>query len=187
MCAIFGVVGEVEYERAVRALQTLAHRGFDGEGIYHKDGLFLGHRRLYILDPKAHQPLEREGKVALFNGEIYNYEEFGATSELEAIIQSYPDFSRLKGMFAFGLYDGKRLYLGRDIFGKKPLYYYQDESRFVFASEIKAIVSYLGQKRFNPKALSGYLSFGALPDRHTFYQGIYRKFAVKPLDLSMGI
>jgi len=174
MCAIFGVVGEVERDLAVKALQTLAHRGSDEEKIYEKEGLFLGHRRLYILNPKAHQPLEREGKVALFNGEIYNYKELKALSEIEAIIQSYPNFSELDGMFAFGLYDGKKLYLGRDIFGKKPLFYYKDESRFVFSSEIKGIVTYLGQKRFNPKALSGYLSFGALPDRHTFYQGIYK-------------
>ncbi len=172
MCAIFGVVGEVERDLAVKALQTLAHRGSDEEKIYEKEGLFLGHRRLYILNPKAHQPLEREGKVALFNGEIYNYKELKALSEIEAIIQSYPNFSKLDGMFAFGLYDGKRLFLGRDIFGKKPLFYYVDKSRFVFSSEIKGIVSYLGQKRFKHKALSGYLSFGALPDRHTFYQDI---------------
>ena len=186
MCALFGVVGEVEYNRALKALQTLAHRGFDEENIYYKDGLFLGHRRLYILDPKASQPLEREGKVVLFNGEIYNYQELGATSELEAIIRSYPDFSGLKGMFAFGVYDGKRLYLGRDIFGKKPLYYYYDKSRFIFASEIKAILSYLGQKRYNPKALSGYLSFGALPNHQTFYQGIYKLFPGELLELDIA-
>ncbi len=174
MCAIFGIIGEYERERALAALRTMRHRGPDGEGIYEDDGVFLGHERLYVFDPKASQPVQRGELVGVFNGEIYNYRDFAVSNDTEALLAVYPDFAKLQGMFAFGVYDGERLYLERDMFGKKPLYYYYDKRLFIFASEIKAIIAYLGSKRFNRKALSGYLSFGALPDRETFYEGIYK-------------
>ena len=172
MCAIFGILGEYDRERALAALRTMRHRGGDGEGVYAGDGIFLGHERLYIFDPKATQPVRKGELVGVFNGEIYNYRDFDVSNDTEALLAAYPDFTRLEGMFAFGVYDGRRLYLGRDIFGKKPLFYYHDERMFIFASEIKAILAYIGKKRFNHEALSGYLSFGALPDRQTFYAGI---------------
>ncbi len=174
MCAIFGIFGEYERERALAALHTMRHRGPDSEGIYEADGIFLGHERLYIFDPEASQPVRKGALVGLFNGEIYNYRDFGAKNDTEALLAAYPDFAKLQGMFVFGVYDGERLYLGRDVFGKKPLYYYYDKRLFIFASEIKAIIAYLGKKCFNYKTLSGYLSFGALPNRQTFYEGIYK-------------
>ncbi|BAF70754.1 asparagine synthase (glutamine-hydrolyzing) [Nitratiruptor sp. SB155-2] len=194
MCAIFGIVGSYDPSRAKKAFSTLSHRGDDDIGYYEKTNLFLAHRRLYILDENAKQPCIHDGKVILFNGEIYNFHDLGAQSEAQAIAESLHDFSQLQGMFALAVLDRDRLYLAKDIFGKKPLYYYFDHNLFIFSSEIKAIKAYLGSVKYNQKALSCYLSFGSIPNEHTFYKGIYkllggqelildcqsRKFQVRP-------
>ncbi len=172
MCAIFGVVGNVQKEEALEAFLTLRHRGKDSCGIYEEEKLFLAHHRLYILDRSAKQPLREHGSVVIFNGEIYNYKELDAPNDTAAILQAYPDFSKLDGMFAFALYDGKKLYLARDIFGKKPLFFTLWRGSFIFASEIKAILAYTKERKFNQKALSNYLSFGAVVGKESFYEGI---------------
>ena len=172
MCGFFGVIGEVDERRAARALESIAHRGRDERGVYKRDGVFLGHNRLYILDEQAHQPMEDGEKVVVFNGEIYNYHALQAPNDTAAILRVAPDFQKLEGMFAFGLLDGEKLYLARDVFGKKPLYYYAGERFFCFASEIKAIERYVGALTFDQEALSPYLSFGALPNQKSFYKGV---------------
>ena len=174
MCAIFGIVGDFDRSKAVTALRSMRHRGPDEEGVWQAPGIFLGHERLIILNPDAKQPMSDGDKWVVFNGEIYNYQDFGVTSDTAAILKAYPDFEKLDGMFAFALYDGEALYLARDIFGKKPLFYYRNEHFFIFSSEIKAILAYLGSYTFERKALSGYLSFGYLPNRLTFYKDIYK-------------
>ena len=178
MCGFFGIVGQYDKERALRALRTLRHRGPDAEGVYEEPGFFLGHQRLYILDKSAHQPLH-DGAVLAFNGEIYNYKDFHPTSDTKAILQAYKRYGRnflkhIEGMYALVLWDGGRLLLARDPFGKKPLYYAKKDKVFIFASEIKAILAYVGGAKLNQKALSGYLSFGALPNEETFYEDIYK-------------
>ncbi len=179
MCGFFGVVGEYDRQKAVRALKSISHRGPDFSGIYEEDGLFLGHNRLYILDKSAIQPMRLEGAVLLFNGEIYNYKEFDAKSDTRAILKArkiYKDdfLSHLEGMFALALWEDGTLVLAKDRFGKKPLYYHHTGSQFLFASEIKAILTYLGGAAFNEKALSGYLSYGSLPNHQTFYKDIFK-------------
>ncbi|BCD60948.1 MULTISPECIES: asparagine synthase (glutamine-hydrolyzing) [unclassified Nitratiruptor] len=174
MCAIFGIVGSFNPLKAKKAFETLSHRGDDDIGYYEKKNLLLAHRRLYIVDKNAKQPYIHDGKVILFNGEIYNFHDLGAQSEAQAIAKSLQDFSQLQGMFALAVLDGEKLYLAKDPFGKKPLYYYVGHNFFIFASEIKAITAYLGSVGYNHKALSCYLSFGSIPNEHTFYKGIYK-------------
>ena len=141
---------------------ALAHRGPDGEGFYTDGGLAFGHRRLSILDlsEAAAQPLKNEtGDVVLiYNGEIYNFRElraelqrkghhFRSSTDSEVIVHGYEEWgddcvTRLNGMFAFGLWDRRqrRLLLARDRYGIKPLYYWQDGSRLIFGSEVKALL-----------------------------------------------
>ncbi|MRI59103.1 MAG: asparagine synthase (glutamine-hydrolyzing) [Epsilonproteobacteria bacterium] len=186
MCGFFGVVGKIDEARALRALDRIAHRGKDERGVYKRENLFLGHNRLYIVDKDAHQPMESEEKVVVFNGEIYNYEALQVPNDTAAILKVAPDFKRLDGMFAFGLADKKRLYLAKDIFGKKPLYYYEGADFFCFASEIKAIEEYVGRLEFEKEALSSYLSFGAVPDRRTFYRGVRKLLGGELLSLDIA-
>lgn len=183
-------------QTAVAALRTLAHRGPDDEGVFAEGGVFLGHRRLSILDlsPAGHQPmLSRDGQVALvFNGQIYNYLElkhelqgkghvFHSTSDTEVLLGAYLTwgehcFERLRGMWAVVIWDGRiqSLVFSRDRIGLKPLYLYRGGNQLILSSEIKAILS-LDREAAKLDALtaSRYLSRGWLDftDR-TFFESI---------------
>ncbi len=165
MCGIFGVVGHIREDHALACLDTLAHRGPDGRGLWQSDGVTLGHRRLSILDLSAtgKQPMSfGAGRYWItFNGEIYNFIEvkrdleqrghrFAGTSDTEVILAAYAEWgidcvTRFNGMWAFAIWDTveKSLFLSRDRFGKKPLFYAQIGDSFVFASEMKAILPLL--------------------------------------------
>lgn len=186
MCAIFGIFGEYNLKEAKRALALISHRGPDSSNFIYDKNFFLGHNRLSIidLDKEANQPFIYQDVAVSFNGEIYNYKElreklpfnFKTKSDTETIIATYKiyglDFVKyLRGMFAVALKEGDSLYLFRDRFGKKPLFYYQDRKRFVFASEIKAILPFV-QKEMDFETLSCYLSYGASISPRTFYKGI---------------
>jgi asparagine synthase (glutamine-hydrolysing) len=190
MCAVFGIIGEYDNVLARHALALMNHRGPDFCGIVEEKELFFAHNLLSIMDisPNARQPHAHQGVLLSFNGEIYNFQELKrelevqneSAGESEVLIKAYlkwgVDFiSHLRGMFAIALKDGDTLYLFRDRLGKKPLFYHQGKS-FIFASEIKAIVPFLKQKRLNNDALLSYLTFLAPTPPHTFYEGIY-KFA----------
>ncbi|WP_200762812.1 asparagine synthase (glutamine-hydrolyzing) [Nitrosophilus alvini] len=187
MCGIFGVFGKYDEKRAFESLSLLTHRGPDSRGFYKDEKIFLGHTRLSIIDPgrRADQPMQREEITVVFNGEIYNYKElrlrldfpFTTDSDTEVIIAAFKKWgvsfvNYLRGMFAIALYDGEKLYLFRDRFGKKPLFYAKDGDSFIFASEIKSIKSYLSSKIENKKALLCYLSYGTSVSPMTFYAGI---------------
>ncbi len=187
MCAIFGILGEYTPSQARHALSRMAHRGPDFCGIVEEEQLFFAHYRLSILDrgTRAHQPLRHQGVYVSFNGEIYNHQElrkslpyaFETQSDAETVLAAYLhygiDFVRyLRGMFAIAIVEGTRLYLVRDRFGKKPLYYYHHAKGVHFASEIKALTPFLKQTRMNHDALLSYLSFLAPSPPHTFYTGI---------------
>jgi asparagine synthase (glutamine-hydrolysing) len=189
MCAVFGIIGEFESSTAREALFKMGHRGPDACGIIDKSGLFFAHQRLSIIDTdsRAHQPLEHHGILLSFNGEIYNHKElrqalkyeFTTQSDTEVVMAAYLEYgldfvNHLRGMFAIALYDNGVLYLFRDRFGKKPLYYFHDTKRFVFASEIKAIKPFLKQTMMSGDALMSYLSFLAPTPPHTFYEGIFK-------------
>ena len=173
---------------------TLIHRGPDDEGFYIVNGVGLGHRRLSIIDLSAgHQPMSNEDDTVwvVFNGEIYNYPElrallekkghvFKTRSDTEAIIHLYEEegeecFRLLRGMFAIALWDERKrkLVLGRDRVGKKPLFYYYDGSRIVFASEIKAILKVPGICRdIDLEAVSDYFSLLYVPAPKSIYTKI---------------
>lgn len=187
MCAIFGIVGEYDPVLARRSVSLLSHRGPDYCGIIEKEGLFIAHNRLSIVDlsETASQPMSKAGVILSFNGEIYNFQTlkkeldvpFHTNSDTEVVLAAYLKWGvgfvdHLEGMFAIALYDKDRLYLFRDRLGKKPLYYMYTDSQLVFASEIKGILPHLKQKKMNKDALHGYLSFLAPTPPHTFYEGI---------------
>jgi len=188
VCGVFGIIGDYSPHKAREALKRLAHRGRDHCGIVEGEGYFLSHQRLSITDAHArsHQPMRRGRVLISFNGEIYNHTALRETlhlthwetdSDTEVILAAYERWgiacvNHLEGMFAFALIDADKLYLVRDRFGKKPLFYHQSTDTLVFASEIKAIKPFLSSIRMNDEALHSYLSFLAPTPPHTFYQGI---------------
>ena len=177
MCGITGIVSKREdKEEIVKKMnEKIKHRGPDDEGIYTDEFVSLGHRRLSIIDLKGgHQPMFNDDKsiVVVFNGEIYNYIElkaelkdkykFKTNSDTEVLVYGYEEWGselpkHLRGMFAFAIWDknNKTLFMARDGFGIKPLYYYVDKDILVFASEIKEILEYPDyQKKLNENILS---------------------------------
>ncbi len=165
MCGILGVVGQVSrFEpRFQGALDSIAHRGPDGEGVYASDDILFGHRRLAIIDlgPGGHQPMvdAATGTVLTYNGEIYNYREiraelealgvaFETRSDTEVLLRAFLQwgndmFPRLNGMWAFAIWEPRhqRLTLSRDRFGVKPLYWHATGGTLLFASEAKALIA----------------------------------------------
>ena len=188
MCGVFGIIGDYSPHKAREALKTLLHRGRDYCGMVERDGVFLAHQRLSITDPhpRSHQPMSRGKRLISFNGEIYNHNElrkrlslseWESASDTEVILAAYEAWgiecvNHFEGMFSFALMDGEKLYLVRDRFGKKPLFYHQGKEAFVFASEIKAIKPFVTSVEMNKDALHSYLSFLAPTPPHTFYRGI---------------
>ena len=169
MCGILGAVPSGDKIKFQNALNTLAHRGPDGDGVW-QDGrcAMLGHRRLAILDvsAKAAQPMQYRDRFSIvLNGEIYNFLEirkeleakghqFFSDSDTEVLLAAFAQWGeacvqRLNGMWAFAIWDcaEKKLFLSRDRMGKKPLYYIDGGDRFVFASEQKALLPYLDTVR----------------------------------------
>ena len=174
---------------------ALHHRGPDDSGSFRDDFAALGHARLSIIDTSAagHQPMcnEDESIWIVFNGEIYNFPElheslearghqFRSRCDTEVIVHLYEDHGdrcveHLRGMFSFAIWDQKarRLLLARDRIGIKPLYYYQDGTRLVFGSEIKAILQAPGvPRRIDPEALQDYLTFGWVPAPKSIFEGV---------------
>jgi asparagine synthase (glutamine-hydrolysing) len=202
MCGVCGILhldgAPIDAWVAQRLLRTLSHRGPDDEGsLWVNDGvsLFLGHRRLSIIDLSAagRQPLPNEdGTIAVvFNGEIYNFPQlreqlaakghrFRSRTDTEVVVHLYEDegpegIRRLDGMFALALWDQRtrQLVLARDRAGKKPLYYYRDDPLVVFGSEMKAILDHPAvDRRLNPRAVPLYLTYGYVPCPETFYERV---------------
>ena len=171
MCGIFGFVGDLDEALARRCVRTLAHRGPDGEGLWRDTGVTLGHRRLAILDlsDDATQPMADNTRRyhIVFNGEIYNFIElrrqleslghhFRSESDTEVLLAAFIQWGeachdRLNGMWAFGIWDTqtRELFLSRDRFGKKPLFFANFPHGFAFASEMKALLPLLDYPRAN--------------------------------------
>lgn len=167
MCGILGTLPNTEQFLFRESLDTLEHRGRDDSGIWNDNGISLGHRRLSILDlsKSGHQPMSylNERYHIVFNGEIYNFLEirqeleikgyiFRSQSDTEVALASYIQWGedcllKFNGMWAFAIWDSvnKKLFLSRDRFGKKPLFYAFVKDRFIFASEMKAIYPFLSE------------------------------------------
>ena len=199
MCGIAAYISNKKPTKKILKKMTdrIAYRGPDAEGFYLDDLCALGHRRLSIIDlsVSGNQPIYNENKdiVIVFNGEIYNYVElrdalikknhqFYTSTDTEVLIHGYEEWGhdlpkKLRGMYAFAIWDKKKkeLYLARDEWGIKPLYYYQNDNNFLFASEIKAFLDHPDfQKEFNESILSAYLCFNSTPTEETFFKNVYR-------------
>ncbi len=213
MCGIAGVIEcdadqQPSLEGLHRMAKVLTHRGPDEEGFYRKGPVGLAHRRLSIIDlVSGQQPMESpDGQVYLvFNGEIYNYLElkgeleqkgytFRTRSDTEVLLALYLQygleaFPKINGMFACAFWDHRtrRLVLARDRFGKKPLFYYRDADRFLFGSEIKALLAYGGiERKVSFPALQEYLTHSYIVGDQTIIEGIRRVLPAHVLVMQNG-
>jgi len=198
MCGIAGFVS-VEQSSCgrdvlVRMMDAIQHRGPDESGVFHDDRVFLGHRRLSIVDlASGQQPMPNEDRSVwiTYNGEIFNHsdlrpelEEAGhryrSHCDTETILHSYEQFGpaaldRFRGMFSFAIWDqnSKRLFCARDRLGKKPFYYYWNGKLLAFASEIKALLQHPAiSPAFDDSLLPEFLAFGYISDERTLFSGI---------------
>ncbi len=202
MCGIAGLVNWGDREALACMTDVQAHRGPDDRGLWQTvsaDGgwVGLGSRRLSILDlsPAGHMPMSTpDGRLTIvYNGEVYNYPQlrreleskgyqFRSNSDTEAVLYLYQEYGpdclrHLNGMFAIAIWDNARqqLFLARDHFGIKPLYYCHEGKRLAFASEVKALLQVPGMpRRINFTALHQYLTFLWVPDPLTMFDGIYK-------------
>jgi len=193
LCGIAGILGEAATEEAARRMcNVIRYRGPDDEGYFVRSGIALGSVRLSIIDLKTgHQPIHNEDSSLwiVYNGEIFNYRElrsglegrhqFYTASDTEVILHLYEDLGprcleKLNGMFAFAIWNEKtrELFLARDRVGVKPLYYCLNESNFLFASEIKAILEFGIEKELDQKALIDYLTLSYVLGDKTFFKNV---------------
>jgi len=191
MCGIVGFNFE-DRELLLRMMETVRHRGPDQRrGVLIK-GFSLGHQRLSIIDlsERGKQPMcnEEGDKWVVFNGEIYNFREiredledkghrFKSNTDTEVIVHAYEEYgydcvNHFNGMFAFAIWDDGKVFLARDPVGIKPLYYYFEEGRFIFASEIKAILEVDIKARVDYDGIDKLLSYRVIPGEQTLFSNI---------------
>jgi len=202
MCGIAGIFSRnpITSDEINPMLECLLHRGPDAKGMYRNadSTLALGHTRLSVIDLSsvANQPMlsQDERYVIVFNGEVYNfaavkkelaqYYTFRTHSDTEVIVYAYAHWGKemvrkLEGMFALAIYDKQEdlLFVCRDRVGKKPLFYYQDNDHFIFASEIKSIRRHPIAKqksKINHQALYTFLHLGYIPTPFTVYDAVHK-------------
>ena len=199
MCGIAGIIdpdaSPADRLAAVdRMCAAMAHRGPDDSGSESLDGAAIGMRRLSIFDPaNGHQPMRTpDGRFSLvFNGSIINHRDlreeltahwtFRTRCDTEVLLAAYAHWGedclkRLRGMFAFAVWDGleRTLFLARDPLGIKPLYYRHEGSRFLFASEVRGLLAAAPQQAaIDPTSVADYLAWFAVPAPRTIYRGIF--------------
>ena len=196
MCGINGIISkDKNKKKLIKDMNDMIlHRGPDAEGIFAEGDVALGQRRLSIIDlAGGNQPIYNEDKsiLIMYNGEVYNYKElkeelteykFETESDTEVILHGYEKWGhelpkKLRGMFAYAIYDKNKneIFISRDHFGIKPLYYYQDKETILFSSEIKSFLAYpTFKKELNKELLGAYLTFSFTPTDETFFKGVYR-------------
>ncbi|MFH1590539.1 MAG: asparagine synthase (glutamine-hydrolyzing) [archaeon] len=202
MCGINGLINFNATKPSLKALERMndciSYRGPDDAGVYIDRGVGFGHRRLSIIDlsKAGHQPMTythgNRTVVLTYNGEIYNFKEikeellnknyaFKSKTDSEVILASYLEWGveclkKFNGMFAFVLYDKDKniLFGARDRFGKKPLKYYHDDDRFIFSSELKAILTQDVKREPDFTAIDDYLTLQYVPSPKTGFKGIYK-------------
>jgi asparagine synthase (glutamine-hydrolysing) len=199
MCGITGIIafsenGKQHLHKISDATYSLIKRGPDGEGLYFHNNAALGHRRLSIIDTTnaAAQPFtDASGRYTIvFNGEIFNYKElraalekkgvqFRSQSDTEVLLQLYISekekcLQQLDGEFAFAIYDTttEELFACRDRFGIKPLYFYKDKDKFIFASELKALIAFGIPKTIDKASLQMYLHLNYIPAPYSIFQNV---------------
>lgn len=213
MCGIAGIVQSVPDPQSLSVLErmtrTLHHRGPDGSGVYHHaDRVFLGHRRLSIIDlGGGHQPMANEDNSIwiTYNGEIFNHaavrvpleqagHQYRSHCDTETILHAWEQYGadcvqHFRGMFAFAIWDIARqtLFCARDRLGIKPFYYWFDGRTFVFASEIKALLAHPQiTARFDETLLAEYLTTGYVTGEQTLFGGIRKLLPGHTLHLANG-
>jgi asparagine synthase (glutamine-hydrolysing) len=196
-----GLAGFLNFENnewlAKNAGQLQQHRGPDAQKIWQHENIALSHQRLSIidLDARSDQPFVKNGFVIIFNGEIYNYKElkikllqedpgidFLTTSDTEVLLELYKTkkekcLDGLIGMFAFAIYEIEtgNLFIARDHFGIKPMFYTQIENRFAFSSELKTLVNIPGfDKTLNMDALVGAMNYLWIPGNETMFSSCHK-------------
>lgn len=197
MCGITGIINSKEKDAILKMTDAIRHRGPDDDGFFVDEHLALGMRRLSIIDlTGGKQPLSStDGRFLIFfNGEIYNYKElraellkagqnFETESDTEVVLRMFEvyglnELSRLRGMFAFAIYDKEKseLTLVRDFFGIKPLYYWKKGNQIIaFSSEIKSFLTLVAFKpEVNDAAVFNYLSFQYNPLEETFFKNVFK-------------
>lgn len=213
MCGLFGVVQKSKFngeqlQRAHMARDMLIHRGPDQAGEWVKNSIYIGHRRLSILDTSedGRQPMIDDQVVITVNGEIYNFQalrteleavgcKFSSSSDSEVLLHGYHQWGidglvdKIDGMYAAVIYDQAKeeLFAIRDRVGIKPFYYFFDGSTFVWASELKAIVSYLGKDNLeiDNTAIIDFLTYRYIPAPKSLYKNIFKLPAASILKLEL--
>lgn len=201
MCGINGILNRLpdpSLSANIRLMNArIIHRGPDDEGYeFFEDRLAMGMRRLSIIDIQhGHQPVvNSSGDISIvFNGELYNFRElrdeleglghtFNTSSDTEVVLKMYEHwgtnmFSKLNGMFAFSIHDKRigNLIIARDRFGEKPLYYYYDDNRFAWASELKSLIAIDPElKKISSHSLGLYLTLTYIPAPYTIYEDVLK-------------
>jgi asparagine synthase (glutamine-hydrolysing) len=201
MCGINGILLKQESSdlqaRINKMNSLIVHRGPDDSGTFCSNNVAMGMQRLSIIDlSTGHQPMfSKDEKISIvFNGEIYNFKElkeelgtkynakFDTYSDTEVILKGYEAWGeevlgKLNGMFAFSIYDKskEKIFIARDRFGEKPLYYCKDETQILWASELKSIiVERPNSKQISKTALNLFLSLTYIPAPYTIYEDIYK-------------
>ena len=220
MCGLFGVARSsdeeiINLETARFSRDSLTHRGPDQAGEFYIDNVYMGHRRLSIIDTSdaGRQPMVDQGIVISVNGEIYNFQDlksdllksgymFRSTSDSEIVLHGYRCWGinglldRIDGMYAGVIYDSneKKLYIFRDRVGIKPLYYFFDNRQLIWGSELKAIKSFLPSDKLSvdPEALIDFLVYRYIPSPKSMYKKVYKLppaglLECNLLDMSMSI
>ncbi|MGB5308706.1 MAG: asparagine synthase (glutamine-hydrolyzing) [Arenicellales bacterium] len=194
MCGIAGIMGSNRVDAIKKMTDIMIHRGPDDSGYYHDDDISLGQRRLSIIDINhGRQPISNEDDTLqlVCNGEIYNSPQlretliakghrFKTATDVEVILHLYEEYGddcvkHLRGMFAFALWDSvkRRLLMARDHLGQKPLFFYQKNGGFAFASEVKSILaSEIIKPEIDLEGLWHYMSLRFMPDHHSLFKGI---------------
>ena len=198
MCGFVGYINKEKDKKdnIKKMADLIAHRGPDSEGYYTDENIALGFRRLSIIDlDGGSQPIfnSDKTKAIVFNGEIYNYQKlrkeltkkgykFKTKTDTEVILHGYEEYKekildKLRGMFAFAIYDIKKkeLFAARDFYGIKPFYYTKMDNTFIFGSEIKSFLIHPHfKKELNTKMLEYYLTFQYSAGRETFFKNVYK-------------
>lgn len=188
MCGIYGCIGKLDKDKAYECINQIAHRGPDALAVKELEGAVLAHARLSILDTSdiANQPMsDSSGRYwIVYNGEVYNFLElrkeledlgyhFKTEGDTEVVLYSYIEWGKdfqdkCNGMWALAIWDdkSKELFLSRDRFGVKPLYYFEQDNNFYFASEMKAFFPVMKERRINYYIFESknYFSYEATPN-----------------------
>lgn len=196
MCGFIGVYNKSLKFDISDSLKLMKHRGPDNTSIYENDYCIVGHNRLSIidLDEKSNQPFIQDNLILIFNGEIYNYIElrkqlldrgvkFETKSDTEVVLKYYKIFNKkcvefFEGMFSFGIYDTKTnsVFVARDRIGEKPLFYHlTNENTLIISSEIKGIISLIGEKEISEKGVFSFLSNSyEVPSPYSIHDSIFK-------------